>query len=135
MEKYDRVKENLRKILSVRYIKKNKYDLSIFDDKKMVNSDIELDTDIYRYKNRDYFREIYRINTKINFDSDTDTDTDSYLYNYTDSDSDSDPDADIKRVREMEKFIKRDLYLKDLYDLDEDENIFKEAYNDEYDLY
>ena len=118
--------------------------MSIFDDKKLVNSDIELDTDIYRYKNRDYYRETYRINTLTNFGSDTDSDTDSYLYKYTDSDTDSDidsdPDSDIKRVREMEKFIKKDLYMKDLYDEDEDEDdniceqVYIEAYNDIYDV-
>ena len=47
METYDRIKQNLRKIISVSYIKKYRYDLTIFDDKKLANSDIEVDPEIY----------------------------------------------------------------------------------------
>ena len=102
--------------------------MTIFDDKKLVNSDIEVDPEIYRYRSRDYYRENRRINTQIKFGSDTDTDSDSYLYN-TDSDSDSDPD---------EYFNGKDKYLnnigEDRYENDFEE-VFIEAYNDEYDVY
>ena len=91
--------------------------MTMFDDKKLVNSDIEVDPEIYRYRRRDYYRENRRINTQIKFGSDTDTDSDSYLYNTdsdSDTDTDSDPDAYFKGI---------DKYLNDIGE-DIDENNF-----------
>ena len=137
-EKYYRVNKQLREIISVRYIKRKMNICSIFYDKNLdsdkdldldIDADTDTDTDTDRDRDRDdIFPDIY----DIDLDTDTDTDLDLDI----DTDSEDDIDRDIERVKAMEKFIRKDLYMNDLYYEDENicEQVYIEADNDIYDV-
>ena len=81
----------------------------------------------------------------LDMDSDTFWDdfekSDSASLSDFDSDSDLDPESveyinrDMARNKEFEKFVRKDLYMRDLYDEDICEQVYIEAYNYIYDVY
>ena len=133
MEKYNSVTKNLRELISVRYIKRKMNICSIFYDKNLTDLDTDIDTDT----DTDIDTDIVTYTDVIESDiDDIDIESDKDLERDTDTDSEDDIDRDINRVIAMEKFIKKDLYKKDLYDEDENicEQVYIEAYNDIYDV-
>ena len=117
MEKYFSVINILGEIISVIYFKRYMNICSIFYEKNLkvtyTDKDIVIDTD-----------------TDTDTDLDTDSDIEEYIF------KDTDTDTDIDRDIAMDKIIRKELYMKDLYDEDEYicEQVYIEAYNDIYDV-
>ena len=102
LETYELIKQMLREIISVKYTKKNKDELPMFDENRIVSRFLEVDEELYRGK--EYFRKQRRASSHFKLgsgecicsDSDCDPDCDSDYDSYydTDSDIDYDPERD-----------------------------------------
>ena len=61
---YELIKQMLREIISVKYTKKNKDELPMFDENRIVSRFLEVDEELYRGK--EYFRKERRANSHLN---------------------------------------------------------------------
>ena len=88
MGTYELIKQMLREIISVKYTKKNKDELPMFDENRIVSRFLEVDEELYRGK--EYLRQERRASSLADFEYDSDDDS----YYDTDSDTDYDPERD-----------------------------------------